>query len=515
MALDPSISLAAVQNAPQLNVGQAAQQGMTLANLALQPQLTQAQIAATQQSVEASKQAVSASQTAQAGQVIQNQQAQKELDTRTAIAAMTKNMTKVDPVTGVVTPPNPADVAAAVSAQGGVDPGTVFSLVQSGQLAAQQSIKTGADAKAYADSVGTTTQNLLRGLDPTNPADRQQALNILGNSLKQLSSVVGPDQAKMFMSQRFNTDALQPPASPPTLDSNGNPVPAQPAPPMDPNVVAAHAIKQAGVNATSESISPAQAEANRLTMVGQAQTQQQIGLQAEANAQAGASGVVSPAARDPNSPISKMAQQQYLAANPSADPAQVAKLSAADIQHQVGAAGTVSANVVPASAKGAAAASAVTLQQQAQIMDQLQTAAAAAKAAGLPSGTPAATVIGNTLGTRLMSVPAIQNYQTLLNQAKNAGISIDMSQGPDSISSYAANQAKTLRGQAGTTAAITASPTFTGTAAATGPAPPNATLNFPKSPQLGQPLKFKNPNGGPPLVKRYIGGDPSQLSSYK
>ena len=496
--LDPSISLAAANNAPQVNVGQAATTGLTLQNLALQPQLTQAQIANTQQ-------ATSSAQTAQQGQQIQNTQAQRELDAKVAVAQIMKNKTTVDPASGNVIPPNMNDVAAEAARQG-LDPGTVFTLLQSGQLAAQQGIKTGADAKAYADTVGKTTQDLLRTLDPNKPEDTRQAINVLHAGISQLSNVLGPDQAKQFFSQRFGTDALQQPGSPATVDSNGNPVPATAPPPIDPMVVAKHAIRQAGVNAAAESISPQQTVTN-------SQNQQNIDISRESTAQAGAGSVTSPQARDPSSPISKTAQDQYIAANNITDPAEVARarsLSAADIQHQTGTAGTVAAAVVPQSTKSAAAAGQVETENRAKIMDQLANAAAAAKAKGLGSDVTAGNILQGLADTKLASVPEVQNYKTLLGQAKAAGIDIDMGQGPDAVGSFARNQAGLLRKQAGANAGLVTAPTFN-KAAATTAAPAQAPAsNYVRGNTY--PFSLKN---GQRVTKVFMGGDPKNPASWK
>lgn len=433
MALDPEISLHVGQGVtpadPYGTLEKAANIATLMQNLSLKPQLVQQEIAASQAST--------------TGQTLLNQQTARENATRQRLAELSSQNATVDPTTGNITIDNNA--VANQAAKEGMDPGTVFGYLQKGAEAAQANIKTASDQNVYAHTVLDTANNLIRA-----QSDGTQAMAIASGAHQILSGVIGPAQAAKYATQYWQTPAQ------PIDPATGAPVP-QGTPPS-PDVVkyaGQNLIKQANVNALA-TITPEQAIQNH-------QTDQNIAIAQENVNQAGASGNVSPAARDPKSAISAQAQTDYMTAmgiNPNTpEGAKIQGLSAAVLSHLPGPAAVVPANVVPGSVKGAAAGNAVTLNNQAQILDAL--AAAAKRVSPLGAGTTVQNIFQGAFDQHLMADPNFNEYVTRLKQAQIAGIPLDQMMGPASVSQYATSQANTYRQQAGTQTKLTTQPTFT------------------------------------------------------
>jgi hypothetical protein len=254
------------------------------------------------------------------------EQAKRELAGKKAYNALFAKHTTTDtksgkPITDFTS------LAAEASSMEGVDPGTIaelqqksFNAAQSGNTAAQGAVKTKADAMDFAQKHLGITDNIVRSA-PTNLAAFQAAESTKKNLHASLDDVIGPDAVNEMFVQRYGMPPPNPNGAPPTPDQLGS-----------------YLKGRAQQVATATTVSPQQAIAN-------AQTEESLRQGREGQAQSGAANVAGPDARNPTSAVSRQAQQDYLAANPTANRAEVIRLSAADIQHLSGTSGLVASSI--------------------------------------------------------------------------------------------------------------------------------------------------------------------------
>lgn len=413
MALNPNIALQAGQGVPQLDLMGAAQKGLSLVDLMQQVQMRP----------ELQRQQLSTAQTAEAGAKLLNEQTARELAARKRLAEIARVNSKVEPKTGKISLDH--NTIASIAASEGMDPGTVFNYMQRGAETAQGNIKTAADASKYANEVLSTANNLLRVQD--NP---MRAADIAAKTKSVLSNVLGEDDAKKYISQFWSL-----PESPPTDPATGQPSVA---------MAGQQFIDQARINAKA-TISPQQAIAN-------AQTEESL-------RQAGAAGITSPEARNPTSTVSRQAQDDYLAANPTANRARIMRLSAADIQHLSGTGGLIRENIVPGATKAEAISTGIKYENQAKILDSL---ADAASRVPPTFNTPISNILQGVYNKAWDADPAFNEYRTRLLEAQQAGIPLTQGMGTPSVSQYAKSKAAELRAQ-GKEAKSMVAPTFTTT----------------------------------------------------
>jgi len=315
MAIQPDIALSAGANVPPVDVAGTLQKAATLRNLMTaneyQPAILQQKL-----STEAS---------AQRATDLANEQATRELDAKKRLADIMRSNSSVDAKSGVIS----VDYGTATkqAASEGYDVGTVLGLADKAATTAQNQIKTADDARKFAESVYAPVDNLLRV--QTDPLKAAQTAH---GAIEVVSKAIGQEAARSLASKYWSVPE-QPPVDPQTGQ-------------VDVAGVGAHLIKQAQTNSKA-GISPQQAISN-------AQTQESLAQGRESLAQGGAAGVTSPEARDPTSQISQQAQEDYLAANPTADRGRVKRLSAANLQH-LSTTSNLTASVIPTAGERVAA----------------------------------------------------------------------------------------------------------------------------------------------------------------
>ncbi len=477
MAISPEISLAAGKDTPIFNPFDAATKGANLAtlmqNLELKPKIVEASIESTKAGT--------------VGQNLLNAQTQRDQATRLRLAELAKDNSTVDKSTGKIRTDYGA-VANQASSEG-FDPDTVFGYLKKGTEQIQNDIKTNSDSTALAAAqykhttdVLSSANNLIRV-----QKDPQRAAQIMGGAVSIISPVIGADQAKTYASQYWSVPA-DPSQMPKTPD--GKP---------DVAALGTHLIQQSDVNSKA-SISPQQAIANK-------QTEESLRQGREGQAMTGAGSITSPEARDPTSNISRQAQSDYLAANPTADRGRVIAMSAADIQHLTGPAGVVAANIVPASTKSAAVGGGQQIENQARILDDLS--ASAAKVPSKFGGLTIANILQGKFDQKLWADPAFNDFATRVQQAQTAGIPLDTSMGASGISKIAAGQAATLRKQSSGNAALATSPTFNAVPQTTAPTPQTVSTT-----QVGSQKQFTTKDGKSGMWVKIKAGPDNDRSTW-
>jgi hypothetical protein len=330
MAIDASIALQAGQGIPQFDPMGSAQKGLNL---------RQAMLANERAGIENANLPTklanenAASQVATATAQTNLEQNKREQATRVRAAEIAKLYTKKDADGNRVI--NHAGVASQL-AEEGFDPGISFGYLQKHLENESSGIANATNTKALTDSVTTTQDSLLRAAK-----DPQQALAIMRTSHDLLVPILGEAGAKKFLADRYGGSNLQ------GVDPNDPAAQAK---------VGQHFIEVGKAYVTSRSISPQQEVANSQS--------------AESIAQGGAAGVTGPDARNPGSAVSKQAQDDYLRANPDADPAQVRKLSAAFLKNNPITAGVAGSITPSAGERAQAVGAAGDLSSQKGVIDQ-------------------------------------------------------------------------------------------------------------------------------------------------
>jgi hypothetical protein len=442
MALDPSIALAAGQNLKSFDLGglmktgleiQQGRQALELGEqkrlsneiaLRFQEPTAQAALAKAQMEVEAER--------------------RKKMTQKAFSDAIRAKGTR-DSKTGKWVPPSDEDLIGHIAENGGVDvidPTAMYSYLTAGSTsrqtaegAKQQTIKTAADltdlVNKRADALDTYARLQQDPLKVAQMAGAFQAANHADAAL-----ALGPEGAQaadLAMQQRYGK-----------MEGMIDPVTGKPDPLKLGQAVRATATS----NATAKAINPQQAIANQFTATGLAQG-------AEGLAQSGAAGTTSADARNPGSAVSRALQEQLKAAGFQGD---VSKISAAQITNAGGLNAFISANIVPAGTKAAAAEGAVKAQQDAQALERL---AAAAKKLPNFNFTPAQ-IIANKVTGPLLNDPNVREYISLVQQANAAGITLPENS-PGGVAQFATNQAGLRREQGKTQTNLVKAPTFSTT----------------------------------------------------
>lgn len=474
MALDPTISLKAGQGIPEFDLKGSVGGALNIADLM---QKLQYQPALLQQKLASERASQLSTETLTAGQQMLNEQTRRENATRVRLAeiARTTGNPKFNPKTGRIELDHLAIGNQAASE--GMEPGVVFGYLESAAKNAQANLKTDADKNDFARSMLGSANNVLRV-----QTDPIRAAEIAKSSLEILTKAVGEDTAKAYANQYWKIPDT---------------------PPANPQAAGQHFIDQANINAQS-TISEQQAITNKLNQAQLAVTQEQT-------AQAGAQGVSGPASRDPNSPQSRQVQNDYLAANPTADPLQVRKLDAAALQHMTGTGGIIAANVTPAATKAQAAANATGLATEADFYDRLAKSADKIKNK-FPELTPF-NILANKVNQVVLSDPDANEYYALVREAQAKGLNLATYAGRESLSQYAKGQSTQLRKQASTQGKLAASPTLTTTpgtqanpAAADSTPQSTSPINFDKS--------FKMKDGSVQVWKKVKEGADSDMKNW-
>ncbi len=388
--------------APVVDIGGAATKGMTLQKLMtetqFQPQVIEQQLASSRAAQAATEAATATTLENLARTKYENE------STRKLAAILKNNYDKTGKINFIG--------AATDAAAEGLDPSTVFTYLEKANTTAQGQIKTDEDKLAYGEKVLKPVYDLLRAAPPGT------APTILNGTQSLLSKVMGDEGSKNFLQQRLGLSKVIP------LDEQGL------QRPPDMNVLDQYLRTVGQTNARALSISP-------LAEVTTGQAAEQI-------TQAGVTGVAGPAARDPRSPASRAAQDAAIAAMPEMNPADIRKLSASDIQYQLGITGPVIANVVPSGTKAAAQATAAVAKTTAMFYDKL---AAAAQKVGNRYGKEVvvANIISGQIQKKIIDDPDTAELIALVKEAEAKGIKLEPNANPASLAQIARGQAKLAR----------------------------------------------------------------------
>jgi hypothetical protein len=427
MAIDPTVSLNAGKGVTQFNPMEASGGALNLVNLMqkldMQPQMLQQKLA----SDRASQAATEAST---AGQVMLNEQTRRENQARVRLAEITNKNSKIDPKTGKINIDH--ESIADQAAQEGYDPGIVFGFMQKASETAQGKLKTADEKQKFAMSVLGTANNLLR-----TQTDPKQANAIAGGAVKITSDILGQDLARQYAGQFWNL--------PPEMQQAGPDM----APP-DPKFTGNYFIEQAKRNAAS-SISPQQAVINR-------QRDIELGTHQTQVAQTGRLGGVGTESLATSGPAVEAMRAQVIAANPNMRD-RVANMSMYEMTNTPGIRELVTSNIVPSATKGEFAKQAAERNTKADVMDAC---AKAAKKVGIVGrGTTIQNILQGVYDKKLLADPNFNEYVTKVREAQQAGIPLEESMGPASISQYATSKAGDYRTQGKTLTRQSTSPTFT------------------------------------------------------
>jgi hypothetical protein len=363
--IDASIALNAGNNVPQFDPMGAAQKGMNLQRTVLENANLPTKLA--------NENAASQVATARAQQELEQQK--RENATRVRAAQIAKDYTKKDADGNRII--DHSGIANQLSEEG-QDPGIIFGYQQKAIENQRGKFDNATVVKNLTDNITTTHDNMMRVAKSP-----QQALGIMRSTHDLLLPVLGEAGTKQFLSNRYGGDNLQ------GVDPNDPSVQAQ---------VAKHFVDTSEGYAKARSISPQQEIANR-------QTEESLRQGREGQAMGGASGVSGPEARNPTSAVSRQAQEDYLAANPTADRAKVIGLSAAEIQHLAGPSAVIASSIPSAGERAGAKKGAALTSGDVDIID--------AALAAIPK-------LQQTFGTQLGSMGQ-DTYNRLVTQNKELG----------------------------------------------------------------------------------------------
>lgn len=468
MAIDPRIPLSAAQNVTPFDPIGAAERGLRLGQLMMQPEIIQQQLSSARTAEEATRASTEATrlgmrqteqQIAQAELTTQQQRRQEEA--RRRAAALAKQFSTVDAKTGKINIDH-RQLSNTLMFEGH-DLDTALAHAQKADVVEASQLKTDSDRANYAQQQAANLNEIIRV--QTDPARARQ---ILDARMAAVASVAGPEATTNAFGSIFGQAAAAPEAD---------------------------IIGQAKVNAQAQ-ISAPQAEQFRISNEQLRQGWANIGIANQQLIQAGAANLTSPEALDPKSGVSRAYRELALKAGVPAS--QVENLSAAQIHRIPGISDQVVANIVPAGTRATAAMGAVNAQVQADFFDKLGSVAKDVSsrfaARDIAELTPA-NIIANTFNQKLLSDPAINQYVTMVREGQAKGFSISENQGPSSIAKFAAGQAGLLRKQGQTQGALATSPTFTQSPAAAA------------KPKLEVGKVYDG--------YTYLGGDPNTESSWK
>jgi hypothetical protein len=427
MAIDPTIALRAAQGVPQFDPMAAAEKGLRLGELLMRPEIIQQQLAsarAAEQSTIASTEATrlgmkqTEQQIAQAELVTQRNKLIEE--SRKRASEVAKQFSKVDPKTGKVSV-DYRNVFNTLALEGH-DLDTAMNYAQKADVVDAGQLKTDIDRLNYAQNRAQGLNEILRV--QSDPARAQQIHDAVFESVSRLS---GPEAAANAFSGVFG-NARQ----------------------------SGDLIGQAKVTSQAQ-ISPATAEQLKISQEQLRQGWANIGIANQQLIQAGAANLTGPEALDPKSNVSKAYRELALKAGVPAS--QVENLSAAQIHRIPGISDQVTANIVPAGTRAAAAVGAVGSQVNADLFDKVAKVADKIKGR-YPELTPA-NFVSAKVNQLIVSDPDLNEYVTLVRELQSKGFAISENQGPKSIANFATGQAGLLRKQGETQGKLATSPTFT------------------------------------------------------
>lgn len=425
MALDPTISLRAGQNVPKFDMGAAAESGLRLGQLAMQPQLLQQQLSGAQAAEAATRLGMKQTEQQIAQSTLATQQQQRIEAARKRANELAKQFSTVDPRTGKITIDH-RQLSNTLMFEGH-ELDTALAHAQKADVVESSQLKTDTDRANYARDAAAAVNELIRV--QTDPARARQ---ILDSRMAAVAQVAGPEAASTAFGGVFGEAAANPDAD---------------------------VVGQAKINAAAQ-ISPAQAEQFKISKEQLSQGWSNIGIAQQQLIQAGASNLTSPDALNPKSAVSQAYRDLALKAGVPAS--QVENLSASQIHRIPGISDQVTANIVPAGTRSEAAMGSVRSQVEADFFDKLGSVARQLSASKYSELTPA-NIIANKFNQALLSDPAANQYITMIREGQAKGYAISENQGPGSITRFAEGEAQLKRKQAQTQGKIAATPTFTET----------------------------------------------------